>query len=204
MKVFFSIIIYSFSFIYDFYLRKKIKNDFHNIVSSILKLYIYLYYIQILFFYKDYIYFFINYKFEFYILEYKKIKIEDYFLQNYENENNKENYIKDNCKNFKNKRTTEELEIINKINNFRRNNNIKKLLNDNTFPLFLINKQSEILLFPYKKIFKSLNDTKYICKINEKDEDFINDNEIKTILLKDYLDRINVIKQNDIIYILLF
>ena len=199
INIIYYVIIDFFTFIYDCYLEDFLANDFGKKIVILYYLFLIIHYIIIIFFYYKYFSFLKNYKYDNYIVEYKKIKIEDYYVPNFEKENNKEKFIKSICKNFLIKRSKEELEIIDTINNFRRKNNLEKFLDDNTFPDFLIKKQSEIILFPFKKIFKSFNDTKYICKITEKDKDFLNDSEIKIILLKDDLYKINVIKQNDII-----
>ena len=205
MKINLYVIFDFFSFIYDYYyFGEFLINDLGKGIVKMFYLFLLINYIIILCFYYKYYCFLKNNKYDFYIIEYKKIEIEDYYLPNFGKENNKGKYIKSICKNFIIKRSKEELEIIDIINNFRRKNYLEKFFVDNTFPDFLIKKQTEIFLFPYKKIFKSFDNTKYICKITEKYKDFLNDSEIKIILLKDDLDRINVIKQNDIIYILLF
>ena len=202
IKIIFYVIIDFFTFIFDYYLGDFLVHDYGKIIIFYY-LILLIHYIIILFFYYQYFSSLRNYTYDFYIVEYKKIKIVDYYMYNFEKEN-KEKYLKDNCKNFFIKRSKEELDIIDNINNFRKKNSLKIFSEDNKFPDFLIKKQSEIFLFPTKKIFKSLNGTKYICKILEKDKDFLNDLKIKNILLKDDLDKINVIKQNDIIYILVF
>ena len=78
---------------------------------------------------------------------------------------------------------------------------MKELLIDKYLPEFIINDESEIILFPYKKFFR-FSETKYT--FNASNKNFMNDSELKKILLKDNLDKINIVKQNDILYVTVF
>ena len=198
-KLIISIIIYCLTFIYDCFLIKITKENYHLTIYIFYIAYTFIFFIVVFLFYCYYFDFLKNRKF--YITEYKNIKINDYLLQNFEKENNKEQYINSICKNFKIKRSFEEIELISKINKFRIQNKLEQLSVNVSIPDFLINKPSELILFPYKKLYKIFNGPKYIFKIIANDSNFLNNIEIKKFLLENNLNRINIIRQNDFIYI---
>ena len=104
-------------------------------------------------------------------------------------------------KNFKIKRSKEEVELVSKINKFRAKNKLGKILVNTRIPDFIINKPSEIILFPYKKLYKYSDGPNYIFKINLKDSNFLNDPEMKNIILDKNVDRFYLIREKDVFYI---
>ena len=199
IKVIISIIIFCLTFIYDLFLRLIIINDFHFVINIIYTIYIFIFNILIFLFYWNYFNYLKNTIF--YITEYKNIEINDYCLPNLEKENNKEKLLKKIYKNFKIKRSKEEVELVSKINKFRAQNKLGKILVNTRIPDFIINKPSEIILFPYKKFYKYSNGPNYIFKINLKDSNFLNDPEMKNIILDKNVDRFYLIREKDVFYI---
>lgn len=92
-----------------------------------LYIYIIYYFIKIISYIKNY-YIFFRERYNlikkigkiFCLIEYKGIKIQDYFLENIEKENNKSIFLRKICKNFTINNSDEEIEIINIINEFRK------------------------------------------------------------------------------------
>ena len=202
IKVIFLLLSYFIELLFNCYIGIIIWYDFSSklIIIGYVLIFSVTYYLTINFFI-DYINLIIDKGKKYYLIEYNGIKIENYLLPNYKGEKIKDKFLREICKSFIIKHSNEELELMKKINTYRRKKDIDRLLIDNSFPDFLINKKSEMILFPYKKIYK-LSTDKYLCKL--KDEKFFNDFEIKNILLKDYLNKINVVQQNNIYYILVF
>ena len=198
INIIFSIIIYCLSFFYDCFIRKIAINDFNLIITIIFTIYIFISYMIIFLFYIYYYNYLKN--INFFIIEYENIKIKDYCLENFEKEKDKGKFIKKIYKNFQIERSREERELAIKINKFRAQNKLNKLWVYKRIPDFIINKPCEIILFPYKKFYRIYND-QYIFKINIKDTNILDDTRLKNILLKNDLDRIYFIKQNDFIYI---
>ena len=97
-----------------------------------------------------------------------------------------------------------DIDLIKDINKFRKNKNVDELIIDFKIPNFIIQGSTEIILSP-NNIIKILN-TNYVFKLN-KEDDFENIKEDKNsilILLKPFLNKINITRQNDIKYITVF
>ena len=148
-------------------------------------------------------------------IEYFLTKFKGIDIQNYELPNNfdimerkeKINLILEKAQYFKLFISQKELDLILLINQFREKNNIPKLklpLSEN-IPSFIINPSSEIFL-SFKNIFK-LKSNEYLFRYNIGEfENKLNnnDNDIINILLKENLNSILVIRQDNIQYIYIF
>ena len=152
----------------------------------------------------DYHYFYILFSFN-------DINILPYYLPlNFENLSKKERkkLILQNYKKYQYEITDEQKNLINEINIFRDDNDIPKLKFDkeNKIPEFIIEKPSEMILFPEKNIFE-ISNKKYLFKypIGEFEKKFKNnDEEIINILLKDNLNYIQIVTQKENEYLLIF
>ena len=150
-------------------------------------------------------------RYKYYLLSFDNIKINEYELpDDFEKMNKKErkNYILQNIDNYENNITDKQNELIDLINNLRREKDVKELEKDNnkTIPKFIMKKPAELLLMPTKNIFK-LSNKKYIPKhpLNEFEKLIVDKNKnIVDILLKDNLNHIQIVNQNGIEYIFVF
>ena len=98
------------------------------------------------------------------------------------------------------------INIINKINDIRKNNNIPELKFDKKeiIPHFMINPKLQLVFHPNENIYK-ISGNSYIFKY-DKDEfqNLLNNNEIINIIKIDYLNEINIVEQNDTEFIFIF
>ena len=141
----------------------------------------------------------------YYLIKYKNIPIQEYYLEDF-NEKEKLKYISKIIKKLKYNYSNKDLRIFKEINNFRKNNNLKILELDLYLPDFIINEISEIFLYDSQKLFK-LKGNKYLFKYKVGEfENYLknNDKDLIDILLKSYLENINIIIQDDIQYILIY
>lgn len=139
----------------------------------------------------------------YYLIEYKNIKINKYLiLDNFEKLENKRNYLISKSKDFIIEHSEEELNLFSLINEFRTNNKVNKLILDKNIPDFIINESSEIMLEDIKNIFK-LNKEKYLFKY-KKGEFKLNFQKNEDILIKENLNRINIIIGKEIEYIIIY
>lgn len=119
---------------------------------------------------------------------------------------NKKKYITNIVGELKYIYSEEDLKILYEINRFRNKNNLPYLESENNFPDFITNEISEIFIFEWKNLF-ILPNIKYLFKydIGEFNNYFQNnDRELIQILLKNELNRINIVTQKNIQYILLY
>ena len=140
-----------------------------------------------------------------YLFLYKDIKIKKYELpDNFNSMKNKRKYLESKANYFEIEYSNNDIELIKAINKTRINKNLNQLIIDYKIPNFIIEGSSEIILSP-NNVFKILN-TKYVIKLNKEDdfEKIKEDKDIIQILLKPFLDKINIIQQNDIKYITVF
>jgi len=144
-----------------------------------------------------------------YILKkFQNVDIKDYELpDNFKEKKDEEKrlYIYNNKNNYKIKLLNKN--IIELINEFRKENNIDELMLDESesFSNLIINKNSEIILFKYKTIYK-LSKWEYILvnPVNEFEKKFKNkDKDLINILLIEDLNTIQIFNQenNEFIYI---
>ncbi len=142
-------------------------------------------------------------KSNYYLVEYKNIKINTYILpDNYEKIKNKRKYLLSKAKDFVIEHSEKELEIFALINEFRVKNKVNKFILDKKIPDFIINEISEIILDDCKNIFK-LEKEKYLFKYEKGGFQYhIKENE--DILKKKNLNIINIIIKKDIEYIIIY
>ena len=142
--------------------------------------------------------------------QFQNIDIEDYELPyNFKEKKDKEKriYIFNNKNNYKIKFLKNYIYLLKLINEFREKNNIDKLMLDETesFSNLIINKNSEIILFNYKTIYKfSKWEYLFVNPVNEFEKKIKNeDKDLIDILLIEDLDSIQINKQdnNEFIYI---
>ena len=96
--------------------------------------------------------------------------------------------------------------LIRKINDIRNQKNLHILEYYETekLPDFIINKKTLLILFPNENIYK-LSTNLYIFKYPENEfQNHLNNREILNIITIDFLDRISILKQNDIEFIIIY
>ena len=119
---------------------------------------------------------------------------------------NKRKYISNIVGELKYIYLEEDLKIFIEINNFRKQYNLPYLQLENNLRDFIINEISEVFIFKWKNLF-ILSKNKYLFKYNIGKFNYYfqnNDRELIQILLKNELNRINIVTQNNIQYILLY
>jgi len=144
--------------------------------------------------------------YQYFLKEYKNIKIDPYLMEIESYKKNKKKYITNIVGELKYIYSEEDLKILYEINRFRNKNNLPYLESENNFPDFITNEISEIFIFEWKNLF-ILPNIKYLFKydIGEFNNYFQNnDRELIQILLKNELNRINIVTQKNIQYILLY
>ena len=147
-----------------------------------------------------------------YILtKYKNIEINPYLLpDNFNKMSNehKKKYISDNKYNFQFLLTKEQLDLISLINEFREKNELEKFTIDwdKKLPNFILNESSELILFSFHSIFRIGNQAYLFRHKTGKFENIFrdNDSDVINIILKPNLNRIIIIKQNNIEFILIY
>ena len=97
------------------------------------------------------------------------------------------------------------INIIKNINDIRKQNNIPDLKFEfsQQLPNFIINPRTELIFYENHNIYKITNNL-YIFKYNKNEfQNLVNNKEILNIITIDFLDRINIIEQNnnELIYI---
>ena len=136
---------------------------------------------------------------------YKNIKIKEYkFKDNFELIGNKRKKISSEANNFENIYSEDDKELIQNINDYRIEKNLSELIIDKKIPNFIIKGSTEIFLTT-KNIIK-LSDIKYVIIFkNYVDYEGIEENkEIMDILLKPFLNKINIIQQGITKYITIY
>ena len=148
---------------------------------------------------------------KYYLTQYKNIEISHFLLPNNFHKMNavtKRKFINDNKYNFQFLLTQTQLDLISLLNEFRENNNLEKFTIDweRKLPKFFLKEKTELMLFTYHTILKIANQCYlFRYKIGKFESNFRNnDQEILNILLKPNLNRIIMIKQNTIEYILIY
>ena len=110
-------------------------------------------------------------------------------------------YVLQNINSYEIIITDKQKELIDYINNLRKENNINNLEKDESKKIhqFIIKKPAEVILIPHKNIFK-LSNKEYLLKfpLNEFEKLIMNKNkDILNILLKDNLNHIQIVTQKD-------
>ena len=140
-----------------------------------------------------------------YLFLFKDIKVKKYRLpEDFNSIENKRKYLESRANDFEIDYSNKDRDFIKDINQFRINKNLNELIIDFKIPNFIIKGSTEIILSP-NNIIKILN-TKYVFKLNKEDdfEKIKEDKNINQILLKPFLNKINIIQQNDVKYITVF
>ena len=140
-----------------------------------------------------------------YLFLFRDIKIKKYELpDNYDTFKNKRKYLESKANCFEIDYSNDDIDLIKVINKFRTKKNLDELIIDYKIPNFITKGSTEIALSPNNII--KISDTKYILKLNNEDnfEKFEEDRNILQILLKPFLNKINIIRQNDIKFITVF
>lgn len=138
---------------------------------------------------------------------YKNIKIIDFELpKNFLNMTKieKRKFIKNNANQFQHAYTKKNIDLMNKINEFRSENNVHPLYyeEESKLPDFLIHENSEVILFDYKNTFK-LSNRNYLLKykVNSFEQNFDKNNVDKNIILSEDIIRISAIDIGEYEYI---
>ena len=115
-------------------------------------------------------------------------------------------FKKENMKKYEYKLNKSQINLIQKINDIRKQNNIieMKYYKIVKLPDFIINKKAYLIFRPNENIYK-LSTNLYIFRYPKNEfQNFLKDKEILNIITIDFLDRINIIEQNDNEFISLY
>ena len=140
-----------------------------------------------------------------------RININDFELpSNFDDLNKKAKnefiFNKNNMKKYEYKLNQNQINLIQNINDIRQQNNIPKFIYEENekLPDFIINKKTELIFYKNENIYK-LSTNYYIFKYPKNEfKNNLNDKEIINILIIDYLDRINIIEQEDIEFVSIY
>ena len=114
--------------------------------------------------------------------------------------------IFENARNYKYKLKENQIDLIGKINEIRRKNNIPLLSYDKTerIPHFIINGVTEEIFDKNKNNFK-LKSFLYLFRYKKNEfQNFIETDEILSVITNDLFNKIKIIEQNNIEYILIY
>ena len=140
------------------------------------------------------------------LIELNGIKINDfYFYDSFEKSKNELIYKKENIEKYEYELNDNQINLIHKINDIRKQNNIPELeyFKREKVPCYLINPKPQLIFYQKQNIYKISNDL-YIFKYPKNEmQILLNNKEIINIIKIDFLYEINVIEQynNEIISI---
>ena len=140
------------------------------------------------------------------LIELNGIKIIDFsFDDSIEKSKNELIYKKENIEKYEYELNDNQINLIHKINDIRRQNNVPELkyFKHEKLPSYLINPKPQLIFYQKQNIYKISNDL-YIFKYPKNElQILLNNKEIINIIKIDYLNEINVIEQynNEIISI---
>ena len=98
----------------------------------------------------------------------------------------------------------DQMNLVQKINDIRNQNNIPLLIQNITLPDFIINKKTELFFYNEKNFYK-LSQNFYLFKyLKEEFKNFFNNNEAMNIITNDILNEINIIEQDNIVFISIY
>ena len=115
-------------------------------------------------------------------------------------------FQKENIEKYEYKLSQDQINLIIEINDIRRKNNIPKLIYEKyeKLPHFIINQKTELVFYPYKKIYK-LSSNSYLFKCQKQEfQNFIYTKEALNIITKDFLNRINIIEKDGTAFISIY
>jgi len=140
----------------------------------------------------------------FYLIRYKNIPVQKYFLKDFE-EKEMNKYISKIAKKLKYNYSNKDLNISKEINKFRKNNHLTELKFEYNLPDFILNEISEIYLNNSQNVFKIKYKYLFKYKVGEFENHFKNkDKELIDILLKSDLETINIIVKGNIQFISIY
>ena len=140
------------------------------------------------------------------LIELNGIKINDfYFYDSIEKSKNELIYKKENIEKYEYELNDNQINLIHKINDIRKQNNIPELkyFKHEKLPSYLINPKPQLIFYQKQNIYKISNDL-YIFKYPKNElQILLNNKEIINIIKNDFLNEINLIEQynNEIISI---
>ena len=140
-----------------------------------------------------------------YLLLFKDIKIKKYEIpDNLESIENKRKYFESKVNDLEIEYSRTDLNLIESINNYRQKNNLNDLIIDCKIPNFIIKESTEIILSASNII--KISNIKYLFRLNIEDdfEKIKEDENINNILLKPFLNKINIAQQGKIKYMTVY
>lgn len=210
------LILYIFVFIMLFVILKinyEIENDKFTWLVILALILIILYGIVICFIVSIIIFFltYIEIKPEYFLNKFKGIKINEFQLNNNFPEmspTDQKHYLIENCSNFIYKNNEEQNELIDLINDIRKNKYIIPILKKkNKIPNIFIKENSKVVFSLETDNFIEIKSKIYLFKesVKEFKEKLINNNDIiLRIISMEQLNRINILKKDNIEYILIY
>jgi len=141
-----------------------------------------------------------------YLVSYKNIRIDEHELPDYFIKlKNKRDYISKIANQLNVGYCERDYQLVDLINDFRNNNKLNELKIDYKLPKFILDDSTVILLSSLNII--KLSNNAYVFRFKEYDFDrytFMENKNISNILLNVNLNKINIIQQGKIIYILVY
>jgi hypothetical protein len=146
-----------------------------------------------------------RYEYYNYLLLFKDIKIKKYEIpDNLESIENKRKYFESKVNDLEIEYSRNDLNLIESINNYRQKNNLNELIIDYKIPNFIIKESTEIILSASNII--KISNIKYLFRLNIEDdfEKIKEDENMINILLKPFLNKINIAQQGKIKYMTVY
>ena len=146
-----------------------------------------------------------RYEYYNYLLLFKDIKIKKYEIpDNLESIENKRKYFESKVDDLEIEYSRDNLNLIESINNYRQKNNLNELIIDYKIPNFIIKESTEIILSASNTI--KISNIKYLFRLNIEDdfEKIKEDENIINILLKPFINKINIAQQGKIKYMTVY
>ena len=146
-----------------------------------------------------------RYEYYNYLLLFKDIKIKKYELpDNLESIENKRKYFESKVNDLEIEYSRNDLNLIESINNYQQKNNLNELIIDYKIPNFIIKESTEIILSASNII--KISNIKYLFRLNIEDdfEKIKEDENIINILLKPFINKINIAQQGKIKYMTVY
>ena len=146
-----------------------------------------------------------RYEYYNYLLLFKDIKIKKYEIpDNLESIENKRKYFESKVDDLEIEYSRDNLNLIESINNYRQKNNLNDLIIDCKIPNFIIKESTEIILSASNII--KISNIKYLFRLNIEDdfEKIKEDENIINILLKPFINKINIAQQGKIKYMTVY
>ena len=134
----------------------------------------------------------------------KEFELQSKFKDLNEKSKNELIFKKENIEKYEYRLKENQINLIKKINDIRKNNNIPEFNFNEKLPDFITNPKLQLILYQNKNIYKISNNL-YIFKydINEF-QNILNNSEIINIIKIDYLNEIKIIEQNNTEFIYIY